>query len=455
MFEWKCLIIINLAVILLSSLSARAQPVEQVNHLYESTRDRGLEELLAAISTSDNGNYNVVDLMGKLPAGFEPNSKFQQVIRDPRVLKIYQLLRAMPKDDASKLISKFFDQNLTHLKSVASKGKADSRVNYGLHALLFLSLKIEGSQEFNNHFDKWHKWFVQGVAKRQGELDGPIPDKFQRSTFAANSPELLMYLNLVLMEQVRTGEVADDSEFAKILKTAGFRYPLSDLSRTMPIYPFDSEPNDDNAKPLFEVPLIPDWGDVLHAFKTHQRLRIFSEAKQVIDPKGPLTQAFENSANFLLTLGGIIDLDELQRRVREKQLKVSSSGTAIKLVGGDLPTILAQGWYPEEPPTKAEFSSAIDRIYQALPESKKDDWEIAFQQMSDWLEKVPEEGIVVDKSRRMQWPKSETSKSERTEESAVSENVAPRILLTINKSKKPALSGKMPEENNWNKGGNR
>ncbi|MDB4778148.1 hypothetical protein OAG68_01700 [bacterium] len=421
---------------------AQNGPAKDRQKLRQSTSDRELEELLRAIGTRDQGNFDIVALRGLLPSGVEPETRFMQVARDERVQKIYESLDSMPRWQAASLVSKSFNKNLDRFKTLAATGKSDDALNYGLHVDLWLSFEFESRKEFNRHFSDWNDWFVEGVVDRKHrDLGGPVPDEIQRHVFATSaSPELLMYLNLVLIDEFRSNRVDDSSELALLLKEAGMYKPLSESYGMLEISPFSPD-GDSDVEPLTEVPVFVDWSG-LDVLKPEQRIQLMSKVQKIIDPQGVVEEALHELTESLLSLGGTVDLNDLESPAASKAKR---AGTAIEFFGSLEDTRLSQGWYAEKPPTKKQLLAAVDRLYKETHIERRTEWRDIIGQLKEWLAEIPNEGIEIERRKTWQWPKDEETldnldEVERDEES----EPKPHIRLVL--SKTTALAGEMPKE---------
>ena len=172
------------------------------------------------IRDRDGGNLDPVRVRGMLPSGAETDSVSIQVLSDERVRKIYSLLNKMPQPKAAEIVSKSFDNSFSKLQALARTGKGDGALSYGLHAKLWLSQQFETRENFNRRFSNWNDWYVDRlVGEKYLTVNKQVPAPIRKMAFARYaSPEMLMYLNLALTDQVENGTVDEKSEFALSLK---------------------------------------------------------------------------------------------------------------------------------------------------------------------------------------------------------------------------------------------
>jgi len=431
-----------LAAVFLFTNMALAQRPEDVK-LRISAAERGLEELLAAIDTADGGNANTVFSRGMMASGPDTHSVFLQIISDDRVRKIYSQLDSMPRDQAAAIVSDSFDKSLSGLKAAARTGKGDLALRYGLHAKLWLSYQFEPREDFNRLFNDWNDWYVDYLTSRKYlAANKEIPQRWRKSSFAStSSPELLMYLNLALIDQVNNGKQDDQSEFAQMLNDAGMDGLLSQSHAILPILPFDAELDPIKSKdvePLLTLPVFLHW-DVLGALDIEQRIELIGTVRRsFLDPPGVLESALDDLTFYLLSLGGTVDLKSLEADLKKLQKMTPKNGTAIAFFGSDFEGRLVQGWYAERPPTKEQLIRTVDRLVGLTPPDERDDWNSIIQELRDWISEIPDSGLEVKEQKFLEWPKPETNEPDAEKDAEPSEL---RIRLVLRKTR--ALAGKL------------
>ena len=430
----------------LTSITMAQRPGDE--KLRNSTVERGLEELLAAIDTADNGNTNTIFYRGMMGGGAETHSVFLQIISDDRVRKIYSLLDSMPRDQAAAVVAKSYNESLSKLKRVVRTGKGDLALRYGLHAKLWLSYQFETRKDFNRRFSDWNDWYTDYLANEKylANKTQPVPTLWAKSSFArSSSPELLMYLNLALIDQVKNGKLDDQSEYAQMLKGSGFDGPLSQSYFMLPILPFDAELDPTKSKdvePFLTLPVFTYW-HALDSLDIEQRIELISKVRRsVLDPKSRFESALDDLAFYLLSLGGTIDLEDLEANLKQLQRMKPKNGTVIAFLGSSCEKRLVQGWYAERPPTKNQLFRTIDRLLGSTPPDERDEWEANIQELRAWIAEIPETGIEVKEQKVMKWPASETVGRDADRNSEL-DTAKLRIRLVLRKTR--AFEGTMKE----------
>jgi len=364
--------------------------------LRQSTKERGLQELLDAIDTHDKGNGDIVALRGMLPSGSEPHSVFLQVASDERVRKIYSLLKAMPQAKAGKIVSESYQSSLSKLKALSNKGSGDYSLLYGLHAKLWLSYEFEKRKDFNRRFNKWNDWYVDRLSNEKYlKVNKHLPPPIRKFTFEGSSaPEMLFYLNLVLIDQVKNKTAGDESEFAQLLQKASphaLHGPLSRAYGMFPVLPFEVELTPEKSKgvePLTSLPLFMGWQG-LDVLDIEQRAALISKARLILDKKGTIESAIDSFVLSLLTLGGAVDLDGLLAKLKDIKKAKPLNGATVAFLGSSLEKPLISGWYAEIPPTKKQLLKVVDRFIQMTPRDERDVWKERVEELKKWLSQIP------------------------------------------------------------------
>lgn len=381
---------------------AGAQTYER---LLRTTSERGLETLLEAVGTYDGGNFELMQTVGMLPGGSETHSITLQVLSDERVRKIFGLLRAMPQEEAASIVRQSYRKNLALLEETTLKnGAAPRSMSYGLHAKLWLSYQLDSLENFNRNFNDWNNWYVESLAsERYLRSSSKDPEPVRKMSFASSAgPELMVYLNIVLNEKAKTGEIGDESEFAKKLQAAGMYSPLSKEYLMMKVKPFDAAPgerDDQEVEPLLEIPVFHDWAG-LYALDIEKRAALISEVGKLIEEKGLAVTSLEGVAESILFLGGNLDVEALGRA----KAKANRTGTLVEFIGSDSQERLAQGWYAERPPSKQRLVRAVRRMYKRTPIDERSDWDASIDELLTWLSEIPESGIELGKKKTFEWP---------------------------------------------------
>lgn len=216
------------AFLLFNPMSAISQPVnrspsEQEKHLRETTKQRGFDELVQAISNRDEGNYNLVIGYGLTPFGIQDSSlEMKRLVQDYRVRKLYQILDAMDEGEAAEV----FRKKLSELKKPTNRTQLDEAFSYGLHAACFLAFEFGERKEFNRLFDDWNQWFRNQLKTNPRRTT----KEFSKYSFdRTRGPELMMYLNLCLIEKMRQGKTLDEasSEISEWAKDFRVPYPMN------------------------------------------------------------------------------------------------------------------------------------------------------------------------------------------------------------------------------------
>ncbi len=432
------------AVFLFTNLALGQRPEDE--KLRTTTAQRGLEELMTAIDTADGGYADTVFLRGMMASGPDTHSVFLQIISDDRVRKIHSLLDSMPRDQAAAIVSNSFDMSLSELKAVARTGKSDRALRYGLHAKLWLSYQFVPREDFNRRFSDWNDWYVDYLGSgKYLATNKEVPEAWRKSSFASTSgPELLMYLNLALIDQVKNGKLDEQSEFAQMLKDAGLDGPLSQSYTMLPILPFDAELDPIKSKdvePLLTLPVFLHW-DVLGALDIEQRIELIDTVRRgFLDPPGVLESSLDDLAFYLLSIGGTVDLMSLAADLKKLQKMTPKNGTAIAFLGSNFEGRLVQGWYAERPPTKKQLFSTVDRLVSLTPPDERDEWNAIIQELRDWISEIPDSGLEVKEQKVLVWPKPETNEPDAEKNAEPAEL---RIRLVLRKTL--AFVGEIPDD---------
>lgn len=410
--------------------------------LQQTTAERGLEALLDALDTRDGGNSDTVRRRGILASGSETKSVSLQIVNDDRVRKIYSSLNKMPQAKAAEIVSKSFNNSFSKLQKLAGKGKGDDSLSYGLHAKLWLSHQFETRANFNQHFRHWNDWYVERlVGEKYLAANKQVPAPIRKVAFAGSAgPELLMYLNLALTDQVKNGNVDKESEFARTLREAGLSAPLSQSYAMFDVSPFnaaqDSEKNQ-AIEPLLTIPLFLSWQG-LDALDVEQRVELTSKVRNLIDKRSKLELELENIALSLLTLGGTVDLKGLQIKLQKLR---PTNGTAIAFLGCSLKKPLVQAWHAEHPPNKKQLLQTVNRLVSLTPPHERDEWEANVEALKKWLLAIPESGIEAKKRKVFEWPEATAEKPENDEKFGPTQL---RIRLVLKRTK--AFAGEMKDK---------
>jgi len=357
-----------------------------------SVDERSMEELLKAIDSYDGGGYELVTVRGLLPSGFESQSIFKQVLQDPRVRKIYSELAEMPKKEAASIGSTSFNESWLKFKSLAEKGGLSPTRNYGLHAKLWLSFKFESKEKFNSKFRTWHNWYVDRLADESYYDASKMYKSMQKKFYESNGgPELLMYLNLVMIDQ----SSGDLNEFEKLLQKSG--YGLA-LSNTVATYDFFALNATKDSEPLVKIPLLRSWGG-LDTLGTERRAMLVSRAQKFVDPKDPVSKAVSDLADRFLDENGLFKMEDLLRGDESEKTVLQ-----LKFIGSESKSFLAQGWNRMIPPTKERVLKTVERMYKKTPKSERPDWDPNVQAIRSWLSEIPDSGIKVKGKKSWEWP---------------------------------------------------
>ncbi|HMO93422.1 MAG TPA: hypothetical protein PKD64_14650 [Pirellulaceae bacterium] len=417
-------------------------PAEQDSVLIRTTIERDFSELVEAISTRDNGNYDLVALYGKV--GSSPGENFS-VIRaltaDPRVRKLYQQLDAMPEHEAASRVAEVFQGKFQDLKRATAAGeRVDMAQNYGPHAAVFFSFEFAGRSQFNKSFREWKQRYGQQIAAgayRQVSPNAPA-DRARISFDYTRRPELLMYLDLVLIDQVRQGIAVDESsEFGRMLKDYGWVDSISESYGMHQIRRFDAG---EDAEPLAELPLFVGWRG-LDITRSDQRIRIMSRAQNFLDPPGPMELVWQRLVEQLVDAADNAQdvLNELARRAKPLE-----SGARLQFVGPKFLLPLEQRWPANRTP-KQHMLYTIDRLYRQVPDSDKPNFTELVEQARQWVREVPESGIETEELKVFQWPEvKEGPDGERDTE--------PKYLIRLELIKTTILDGKLPDEHQGEQG---
>ena len=382
-------------------------PAEQEQYLLQRTADLGLDQLMDALGRSDEGNQNLVNLYGKLPAGKEPNSSLKAIRMDPRVRKIYGELSNMPAQEASEIVNRAFRSKFAAFQ----KGEIQ---RYGMHAALFLVFKFSPRDQFNKHFDEWNRWYseksssiFENVANSTSTSNAQL---VQESYHRAAAPETLMYLNLAVMDEIEKGKTVDQalgivkSVFEGIVPAEyGVLDEATDISM-QPLLPFDKESLEE-AEPLVVIPEFRSW-DGLDAMSSEQRSRITARIKWRLEGKISIlawprlmieatSEFLKNSAPKLRTL--------LEDTVRPMGSSFRT-GVRVQFSGASLEKPLQDVWTEEEAPDKKELLVSMHKLYLQIPESKRHQWSERYREAREWINQVPIDGVKAENRFVIYWP---------------------------------------------------
>lgn len=428
-------------VCLVASLFSVVAMSQTPERMIRTTAERNLESLLEAISTFDDGNRNLIYSRGQYGGGSEIHSALLQVTSDERVRKIFALLKEMPSEEAASIVRNSYQKDLRQLKKTTLEGKVGIGLSYGVHAKLWLVYQFDSLSNFNRNFNDWNDWYVDSlISEEYLEANISTPGPIRKSSFAsAASPELMMYLNIVLNEQANTDELTDKSLLAKKLADAGMTSSLTKSIGLLQVMPFDAELNDPTVESLLEIPVFRDWVG-LDALEIEKRAALISEVRKLVDENGVILTSIEDAAESLLSLGGILDLDTL---VKLERLKASQekTGTRIEFLGSNTEERLAQGWYAERLPTKQQLMSAVKRLVKKVPPNERSDWEKIIEELRNWVSEVPDSGIDVGSEEILNWPSPDKSKEELPGDTDLDERQILKIRIWLKKTK--ALNGEL------------
>lgn len=414
--------------------------------LRRSTAERDLETLLEAIGTYDNGNIELVQAGGMQASGSETHSVTLQIISDPRVRKIFVLLKAMPQAEAASIVRKSYQKNLALLEKTTLKGKrVPMGMVYGVHAKLWLSYQFDTLDNFNRNFNDWNHWYVESLVNQKYVNKGSnVPGPIRKMSFASlASPELMLYLNIVLNEKSKTGEIGDDSDLAMALKAAGLSPQLSTFYTHLKVMPFEAETeqrDSQDIEPLLEIPVFPSWAG-LDSLDIEKRAALISDIGGLIEKKGPLLTSAKTMTESILLLGGNVDVEALNRA----KAKANRTGTLIEFFGSDRGKRLARGWYAERPPTKQQLMKAVDRILRDTPPSERSEWKACIAELREWVVEIPESGIEVSKKRTLEWPKRDVQHEDKDAEAADPDEL-PQLRIRLELIKTKAFMGELEDE---------
>lgn len=408
-------------------------PVSARLALRKSAESRNLDELLDSLGTRDGGNYDIVDVRGTLSYGFnKSHSQLKKIINDDRIVKSYELLSKMNRSEAIAKIAEQYNKNFNSMKAATREGLInDSAVNYGLHALLFLTFSFDKFEVYEQRTNEWVTWFNDEHLQLlidQAKSKSPSPP-FVRAFERSASPELLMYVNLVAANHELSSITPHDeiSHLEETLVDFGLREPLSELSSMKPVYSLSDRVADQSkAKALYEFPMFTGWGG-LSMLNLQRTKDAFVKVRDIV---------VKPTARELLER----DLEARFRKLLEKTLRSSIDrvGTTTTVFG--LPNPDRQSWKACQPPTKKTFSEALARMAKRVPDSDREKTEIALDDVMDWLENIPAEGLTVGRKKVFTWYADSEAPIESTNPSKLEPNREAVIQISLRRS--TTLTGK-------------
>jgi hypothetical protein len=206
---------------------------EEAKQFVDSVFDRNTDQLFEAISGFDRGNFNLIVMngMSSSPLG-RGNIVFKQVLFDFRVIKLRELLSALPKEEAAKKVKQEFSKKFQAFKEVAAEHfkfwEGDSnpiafklpRASHGLSATLYLSSEFCDHATFTEHYRKWLNWYrierakrTMGVQAAEDKLrESGIKFDHSQEVFSSavdfnrdGGPDRLFFINLCSIRALRRG----------------------------------------------------------------------------------------------------------------------------------------------------------------------------------------------------------------------------------------------------------
>ena len=381
-----------LAWIQMPVLAQGRSPDELAVKIRKDASERDLDTLMKSLSNSDGGNYQLVMLRGMTGSFHENQIIFRSVVHDERVRKIYEKLQALDKPEAAKLVTESFEQALADAKKMFtdSAGYVDPVTSYGLHAKLWLIFELGELTDFNRLVREWNNYSLQSL--RFGTGEAVFPTSFP-------GPEMLMYLNLVYLEEKRSGR--DGLALVDLIKEAGIENAFELTIRHYLITSVHAPGDSAKRRKLGTTSIIGSWNG-LGRLNRYERAKLMRKAGALIDP-GIHSNPFEPFVETwsVWVQKNIVSKVEkvLPKRMLAMELHFLGPVPASK-VG-----FMARSWNANLPPSKEEFLVAINVIQQHAFEANCDDWNDCVEAIKRWVAELPDEGIAANGRRIFfQWP---------------------------------------------------
>jgi|GEM_PF-6389905 len=158
----------------------------------ESTAGRDFDQLVEAISLPDGENSLIVYWSAMQPSLTGGRSvPFRAVLEDLRVAKLYELLAAMPRDEASRRILQIYEDKFERFTTKWGKvmegggGRSPSDAKHGLAATLFLCLEFCGDDQLDQGLQQWADWLKANQGKSREFMECASPDELMVINFYA------------------------------------------------------------------------------------------------------------------------------------------------------------------------------------------------------------------------------------------------------------------------------
>lgn len=267
---------------------------EQITILDDCTKKRNFDQLMDSISTSDDGNFDLVMVASGDSAGLRhARSSIKGTIYDPRVRKLYELASQMTEKQAATKIEHAFRQKLKEYKSTGGSPPKQ----HGLHSTLFLAFEFCNRETSTQLLTEWVDWsrvqLLTGEYKKNYQNVQISNHLKKTSFFKSNSPELLMTASLILNDQIRQGKTTDEAvdlltiAFAK----AGWEEGLPDLV-FQDLTPYGA---DEAKEPLTTVATFASWGSLDRA-DIDLQIKLIDTVRDFLAPQGVEIEVIETSS---------------------------------------------------------------------------------------------------------------------------------------------------------------
>jgi len=201
-----------------------------------------------------------------------------------------------------------------------------------------------------------------------------------------------MYLNLVLIDQIRTGKLESSSEFSEILKKLELDYGIVALMAI----------DGDAKEPLAEIPVFSGWRN-LGPMDQFERSNLILKASGMLGARDRLSVEINDLMNSSLAIDELVDAI-----VRLRRMKAQSRGTRIEFLGARDASFapMAKSWSASStrPPIKKEVLASVEFFLKKTSPNERPEWNRIVAEFKSWLSDVPTEGLEIDEKKVWEWP---------------------------------------------------